>query len=112
MAIAERNHRAPSAPPAPSGAQTLGVVALIWMLAAALVLTVASDTRVGPVVLKLTATHGVHLGDLYAMFGVTALAVLGTVWVLTDHRTRQRRHDRWRRRSDTTAWPRGRHRKK
>jgi hypothetical protein len=83
------------APARPSSGRTWGLVALIWAVAVAFVLEVASDTRLGPVVYKITKTHGVHLGDVYATLGCAAIALLLSLWVITDHRGRKRRYQRY-----------------
>ena len=49
------------------------------MLTAVVVLMFAAVTTIGPILLSLTGTHGVHLGDVVALlFGV---AVAGGVTV-------------------------------
>jgi len=64
---------------------------LTWGGAAAFVLMVAADTRLGPVVFRFTNTHGVHLGDIYATLGCVVVASLITVWIAVDHMGRKRR---------------------
>jgi hypothetical protein len=63
------------------GADTFGVrTATRWLTAAALLGLagmIVLGWRIGPVVLVLTATHGVHLGDVLA--GPPTLAALGLV---------------------------------
>ena len=83
----------------PSRGRLLGLVALTWGIAVAFVLTVAADTRVGPVVFRLTKTHGVHLGDVYATLASAGIAMLITVWIVVDHMGRKRRWARAQRRS-------------
>jgi hypothetical protein len=83
------------APTRPSSARAWGLVALIWAVAVAFVLEVASDTRMGPVVYEFTRTHGVHLGDVYATLGCGAVALLLSVWVITDHGNKKRRYQRY-----------------
>jgi hypothetical protein len=47
------------------------LIAIIWAVAAAATLGVASETAVGPVVLRLSEGHGIHLGDI--IFGFAAI---------------------------------------
>lgn len=44
---------------------------MAWFLA----LVIMATTEVGPVVTKLTANHGVHVGDLLALLGAAAVTV-------------------------------------
>jgi hypothetical protein len=83
------------APTRPSSGRAWGLVALIWAVAVAFVLEVASDTRMGPVVYEFTKTHGVHLGDVYATLACGAVALLLSVWVITDHSHKKRRYQRY-----------------
>jgi hypothetical protein len=57
-------------------------VLAIWGAATAFALAVAELTRVGPVLLKVTRGHGVHLGDLVALAFAYALAAVLTRWLL------------------------------
>lgn len=57
-------------------------VVLVWGLATALGLAVAATTRIGPVVLRVTSSHGVHLGDVLAFALAYAAAGLVTLWLL------------------------------
>jgi hypothetical protein len=60
---------------------TVGQVALVvatWVVAAAAVLAVAAETRVGPIVLTVTGRHGVHAGDVVAGVLCFAAAALLT----------------------------------
>lgn len=82
----------------PSSGRALAFVVLTWGVAIGFVLTVAADTRIGPVVFRLTKTHGVHLGDLYATLGCAGVALLITVWIVVDHMGRKRRWERAQRR--------------
>jgi hypothetical protein len=50
-------------------------VAAVWLVATFIGLSVAATTAIGPVVLRLSKTHGVHAGDL-AGFGVCYLTAL------------------------------------
>ncbi|SHL21682.1 hypothetical protein SAMN05443637_12168 [Pseudonocardia thermophila] len=75
----------------PSATRAALVVLLVWALAVAFVLVVASDTRIGPVVFRLTKTHGIHLGDIYATLASGVVAMLITVWIIVDHLGRKRR---------------------
>jgi hypothetical protein len=37
---------------------------LVWVLATAVGLLVAVSTKIGPILLRVTPQHGVHLGDV------------------------------------------------
>jgi len=78
----------------PSFGRAAGLVLLTWGVAVAFTLFVAADTRIGPVVWRFTATHGVHVGDIYATLGTAAIAILVTVWIVMDYTGRQRRYER------------------
>jgi hypothetical protein len=78
----------------PSTWRSAALVMLTWLVAAACVVTVMSETRIGPVVFNLTMRHGIHLGDAYAAIGSTAIALLITDRIVTGHMNRMRR---WRR---------------
>jgi hypothetical protein len=58
------------------------VVVLAWAAATLLGLVVAVTTRIGPVVLTVSARHGVHLGDLLAFAAAYAAAVVITLRML------------------------------
>jgi hypothetical protein len=53
-------------------------VIAVWVAATLLGLGVAATTRIGPVVLRISAGHGVHLGDLLAFAVVYAAALVLT----------------------------------
>jgi hypothetical protein len=52
-------------------------IATVWGLSTALALLFAHVTAIGPTLLTLTRTHGVHLGDL--VFAVLACAVAAMI---------------------------------
>ena len=53
------------------------LVAALWIAATAFGLAFAAYTRVGPIVATLGGGHGVHVGDLLALFfAYTAAALL------------------------------------
>ena len=53
------------------------LIVAVWGAATAFGLAFAEFTKVGPVLLTLTRSHGVHVGDLMAMLAsYTAAAVL------------------------------------
>ncbi len=59
------------------------LLVVVWGLATAAGLWTAATTAVGPVVLRLTQSHGVHVGDVVAfavLYGAAAL-VTGRVAV-------------------------------
>jgi hypothetical protein len=56
------------------------VLGLAWTLATLVGLLVAAETKIGPVLLTLSPTHGVHLGDVLAFagcYGIVLFAQLG-----------------------------------
>jgi hypothetical protein len=55
---------------------------LTWIAATLLGLAVAATTRVGPILLVISANHGVHLGDLVAFAVVYAAALVITLGLL------------------------------
>jgi hypothetical protein len=56
-------------------------VAFVWVAALSVTLVVAAFTKIGPVVLRVTATHGLHLGDVLTgmIMGMLALAVTAVI---------------------------------
>jgi hypothetical protein len=60
------------------------LIAAIWVVATAGALVLAWQSRVGPVIYRLSERHGVHLGDVagfvvaYAWAAVVTIAVVGT----------------------------------
>ena len=60
---------------------TTALVILVWSVAASAVLVVAIETAVGPILIKLSRRHGIHLGDALAFVVVTAAAGALT-WLL------------------------------
>jgi hypothetical protein len=59
-------------------------IGVVWCLATVLVLLVAAETRIGPVLVTLTRGHGVHVGDAVALVLSYAAAGLLT-WRLLRH---------------------------
>jgi hypothetical protein len=57
----------------------LGELAAVWGLTIAISLLFAHVTAVGPTLLALTRTHGVHLGDLVFACAACAVAALISV---------------------------------
>jgi hypothetical protein len=64
-----------------SRALTTALVILVWSVAASAVLVVATETAVGPILIKLSRRHGIHLGDALAFVVFTAAAGALT-WLL------------------------------
>lgn len=63
------------------------LIVAIWATALTAALAVASRTRIGPVELALSDTHGVHLGDIGAFAVAGAWAVMLTaVLLVAEHR--------------------------
>jgi hypothetical protein len=72
-------------PPERSRLRTAALVVLIWSAAALAALVFASDTKIGPVLIKFSRGHGVHLGD--ALMFVLAIATAGSMtWLLVRRR--------------------------
>ncbi|MHA6795609.1 hypothetical protein ACVGVM_19125 [Pseudonocardia bannensis] len=59
----------------------LVLIATTWIIATAMALLVAAETKLGPIMLRLTEGHGVHLGDLVALAVcfTSALLITGRV---------------------------------
>ncbi|WP_232664354.1 hypothetical protein [Pseudonocardia sp. TRM90224] len=73
------DHRRPTQRPRRSSvAETLVLIGLTWIVAAIFVVLVANGTSFGPVVLVLSWTHGLHLGDVIALFVASAAAFVVT----------------------------------
>jgi hypothetical protein len=58
------------------------VVVLVWAAATLLGVVVAMTTTIGPIVLSVSARHGVHLGDLVTFAAGYAAAALITLRIL------------------------------
>ncbi len=58
------------------------LVSVLWAAATAFCLAFAAGTAVGPILLALTATHGVHVGDLVAAVAAYSAAAVLTRRVL------------------------------
>lgn len=59
-----------------------GLIAIVWLVAAAISLGIAAKTSIGPVVLKLSKDHGVHAGDLVGFAGCYLSALVLTAKIL------------------------------
>jgi hypothetical protein len=57
-------------------------VVLVWVAATLFGLGVAATTKIGPIVLTVSARHGVHLGDLLAFAVSYSAALMITVRML------------------------------
>jgi hypothetical protein len=69
----------PSRIPRPSGGRRpVAELVAVWGLTVATTLLFAHVTAVGPTLLRLTRTHGVHLGDIVFTLAAAAVAVLIT----------------------------------
>jgi len=55
------------------------VVALAWIGATMFGLAVAATTTIGPVVLRISGSHGVHMGDLVAFSVAYVVAMVVTL---------------------------------
>jgi hypothetical protein len=54
------------------------VLGAAWIGAVSVAVVVARWTEVGPVLVRLPGSHGVHLGDVAAVLAVTTAAALTT----------------------------------
>ncbi len=72
------------------GLGRLLLVALIWAVAAAVVLATAAVTRIGPVLIQINERHGVHAFDLLVGTAMFCLALLVTAWIVRPHPGRYR----------------------
>ena len=61
---------------------------LLWAAATLLSLVVAGTTRIGPVLLTISGSHGVHLGDVIGFAVAYGAAVVSTLRVLACRRVR------------------------
>lgn len=59
----------------------VGAVLTVWFAATVVVLVVAAETKVGPVLLTLSRRHGVHAGDVVAAVA-TYTAAAAFTWRL------------------------------
>jgi hypothetical protein len=59
---------------------------LVWVAATLLGLAVAATTRIGPVLLTVTARHGVHVGDVVAFVVAYTAALVITLRLLRSRR--------------------------
>ena len=67
------------------------ICTMVWIIAMVSSLYVASETRLGPVILPLSAGHGVHLSDLLVMLLGGAIAFTVTVVAVLTFRAGNRR---------------------
>jgi hypothetical protein len=72
-------------PPERSRLRTAALVVLIWSAAALAALVFVSDTKIGPVLIKFSRGHGVHLGDAL-MFLLVMAAAGAMTWLLVRRR--------------------------
>jgi hypothetical protein len=68
-----------------SSLRTAALVVLVWSMAASFALLFASVTKIGPVLIKFSRGHGIHLGDALAFVLVIA-AASSVTWVLVRRR--------------------------
>jgi hypothetical protein len=54
----------------------------VWGIATVLGLGIAATAKIGPILLTVSARHGVHLGDLLAFGVFYAAALVITLWML------------------------------
>jgi hypothetical protein len=61
----------------PGDRRRSSAVVAVWGLTVAITLLFAHVTAIGPVLLRLTSTHGVHLGDV--AFALVAFAIAAMI---------------------------------
>lgn len=71
-------------------ARRLSFVAAVWLGATSISFIVAAKTAIGPVVLRFTKSHGVHVGDLVCFAGCYMSALVLTVKILRSDRQKAR----------------------
>ncbi len=71
----------------------MALIILVWAAAAAAVIVIATDTKVGPVLIRLSRGHGIHLLDVLVFIGVSAVASAVT-WLCVRRRSVRGRHGR------------------
>lgn len=59
------------------------VILSAWALAVVVTAAIATQTKIGPVVVRFTATHGLHAGDVRAILIMAICAAIVTVVMLT-----------------------------
>jgi hypothetical protein len=70
--------------------RAVGICA-VWVVATAVVLLFAADTRVGPILLNLSERHGVHLGDVVALVAMYSAAAAVSRWIRRAEQGRSQR---------------------
>jgi hypothetical protein len=60
------------------GGHRCAAVIAVWVTATLLGLAVAATTRIGPILLSVSSSHGVHLGDVLAFAAAYGAAILIT----------------------------------
>lgn len=78
--------------PRPSAFAHTVVVLGAWALAVFVTLAVAADTKIGPVVLRITTNHGLHEGDVVTLAVMSLLAAIVTVVVAVQFWVASRRY--------------------
>jgi hypothetical protein len=63
---------------------------LVWVGAAMVAIVFATDTKVGPVLVKFARGHGLHLGDALVSF-VAIMTAVALTWFLVRPRLMVRR---------------------
>ena len=59
------------------------VCAAVWIVGMTVSLVVAAKTRIGPMVIQLSHSHGVHVGDILAVAAAVLVGIVVTAvaWV-------------------------------
>lgn len=69
-----------------STVRTAALIVLVWSGAVLVTLFVASDTKIGPVLVKFSRGHGIHLGDAL-VFVLVVAAASSMTWLLVRRRS-------------------------
>jgi hypothetical protein len=68
-----------------SSLRIAALVVLVWSVAASFALFFASVTKIGPVLIKFSRGHGIHLGDAL-VFVLVIAAASSITWALVRRR--------------------------
>jgi hypothetical protein len=75
----------------PSAMMHATVVVVAWAIAAVITLAVMAETKIGPVVLKVTTNHGFHAGDVYTLLVMGGFATVVTIVTVAHYAYASRR---------------------
>jgi hypothetical protein len=69
-----------------AGRRPVAELTAVWALTVAIILLFAHVTAIGPILLTLSRTHGVHLGDVVFTLAAFAIAVMITLQLARERR--------------------------